>query len=146
MSGKQRITKIVVIFLTLAMLLSGFIAIYPGNREKLNTSGQVTGTTKEQVNPKAIKSLSKQIKTVESVTNPKAVPVGYKLNIKTGLTGYQRLLEVSLDTKTPQYYKVTVMGKQLVYKPQVKLYAGFIDTTDDTAIKKGVKVELIKAK
>lgn len=64
------------------------------------------------------------------------------VNVKQGLTAFQRLVEVSLDTDNPENYTVTVMGKELAYKSTSKVFVGMVNSSDEAAIKADVIVAL----
>ncbi|MBO8156681.1 MAG: S-layer homology domain-containing protein [Bacillaceae bacterium] len=69
------------------------------------------------------------------------VTVDYEVTkIDTGLTAFQRLVEVELTVDNPEDYAVTVLGKELDYKADKGVFVGLVDSTNDDEIKAGVEV------
>lgn len=66
------------------------------------------------------------------------------IQISAGLSGMDRYVAVSLDTDKPEQYVVKALGQDLKYVPAKKFFHGVVESTDEEAIKKGVKVTLKK--
>lgn len=64
----------------------------------------------------------------------------FTVNVKPGMVPQQRLVEVKVDTDTPDKYYVAVNTKVLEYRESVDLFVGLIDSNDEDAIKKSVQV------
>lgn len=62
------------------------------------------------------------------------------IEIKPGLTAFQRLATVTLATDKPEEYRVTVLSKELTYKESIKKFVGLVDSSDEAAIKSGITV------
>lgn len=60
--------------------------------------------------------------------------------IEPGLTDYDRYVEIKLDTISPEDYKVTVLGTELKYDTEKKLFKGVVMSYKEDVIKNGVVV------
>ncbi|MCY6370990.1 hypothetical protein [Clostridium ganghwense] len=77
---------------------------------------------------------------VKLVAAPK-VDVDATVTVGATMTGFDRYVEVKLDTETPQDYKVTVLGTELEYVESKGIFNGVVNSTDEEAIKAGAVVE-----
>lgn len=66
-----------------------------------------------------------------------------KVTIDSGLTAFDRYIKVELNTKEPDNYKVTSLGKKLKYDNKTHVFIGIIYSTDEDEIKSSIKVECI---
>lgn len=66
--------------------------------------------------------------------------VDFTIVITPGLTAFQRKVEVTLGTNSPENYRVVVLGKELEYKASTKTFVGLVDSSDETAIRNSVQV------
>jgi len=71
----------------------------------------------------------------------------YVVTVKSGLTAFDRMVEVKLNSGDPSSYQVTVTVSgqtvQLQYVSAAGVFRGMVTSTDEAAIKAGVKVENI---
>lgn len=81
--------------------------------------------------------------TAQSVKNDASMPK-FTVKIENGLTVTNRYVAVTLETSTPEKYKVTVLGKELKYVADKKVFHEVIESTDEQAIKGAVKIEAKK--
>lgn len=63
-----------------------------------------------------------------------------KVEIAPGLVMSSRYVRVILNTPNPEKYSVEVLGKKLEYKKEKKFFHNIVDSYDENAIKKGVKI------
>ncbi|EDS77493.1 conserved hypothetical protein [Clostridium botulinum C str. Eklund] len=78
-----------------------------------------------------------------SVNLGKGIPSA-KVEIAPGIIMSNRYVRVILNTPNPEKYSVEVLGKKLDYKEKQKFFHNVVDSYDENAIKKGVKVTLKK--
>lgn len=62
------------------------------------------------------------------------------IQISSGLTLMDRYVAVTLDTDKPQEYDVEVSGQKLEYVPSRNYFDGLIESTDEAAITKSLKI------
>ena len=55
-----------------------------------------------------------------------------------------RYVRVILDTPNPEKYSVEVLGKKLKYRPKNKYFHDVIESYDEQAIKKAIKITVNK--
>lgn len=67
-----------------------------------------------------------------------------KVEISPGLVMSNRYVRVILNTPNPEKYSVEVLGKKLEYKSNKKFFHNIVDSYDENAIKKGLKITLKK--
>lgn len=95
--------------------------------------GVVTETDEKEIN--------KNVK-VEKINEKVEIP-NFKVDaIDAGLTAFDRYVKVTLDTKTPEKFDVTVCGKKLQYvdKNGNKFFQGVVTETEEKEIKSHVVV------
>lgn len=61
-------------------------------------------------------------------------------DISAGLTAFDRYVKVTLDSKTPEKFNVTVCGKELKFVAKKGYFQGVVAQTDEKEIKASVKV------
>jgi hypothetical protein len=65
----------------------------------------------------------------------------YSVEVEAGLTTFDRLVSVAVETETPSNFEVTVDGEKLSYQASSKKFVGIVSTTkSDEDIEAGVKV------
>ena len=63
-----------------------------------------------------------------------------KIEIAPGVVMTNRYVRVILNTPNPEKYSVEVLGKKLEYKKEKKVFRNIVESYDENAIKKGVKI------
>lgn len=66
--------------------------------------------------------------------------VSYTIKIDPGLTVFQRLVTVTLNTDNDKNYKVVVLGKELTYKENKDAFIGLVDSMDEEEIRNNVVI------
>lgn len=113
---------------------------------------EYTKTLKDKYKDKNIKvqvvynkeKLSESSTYVDVNKDPKSKLPKTNVQISAGLSGMDRYVAISLDTDKPEQYVVKVLGQDLKYVPSKKFFHGVVESTDEEAIKKGVKVTVKK--
>lgn len=80
------------------------------------------------------------LKDYAGIVSPDATIPKADIQISSGLTIMDRYVSVTLDTDKPQEYDVEVLGQKLEYVPSKNYYDGLIESTDEAAITKSLKV------
>lgn len=66
------------------------------------------------------------------------------VRMENGLSNMDRHVIINLDTKTPEKYTVTVLGQKCRYAVNQKFFHTVVETTDEKAIKEGIKITVNK--
>lgn len=66
------------------------------------------------------------------------------VRMENGLSNMDRHVIINLDTKTPEKYTVTVLGQKCRYAVNQKFFHTVVETTDEKAIKAGIKITVNK--
>ncbi|AYF53400.1 hypothetical protein FDJ70_06545 [Clostridium botulinum] len=67
-----------------------------------------------------------------------------QVEIAPGVVMSNRYVRVILDTPNPEKYSVEVLGKKLEYRPKNKYFHNVIESYDEQAIKKAIKITVNK--
>ena len=81
---------------------------------------------------------------VEKINEKVAIPNFKVEEVSNGLTAFDRYVKLTLDTKTPEKFNVTVCGKQFKYvdKNGKKFFQGVVTETDEKEINSKVVVTI----
>ncbi|KEH98799.1 hypothetical protein [Clostridium massiliodielmoense] len=95
--------------------------------------GVVTETDEKEINSKVV---------IKKIGEKVEVPSFKVAPIEAGITAFDRYVKVTLDTKTPEKFDVTVCGKKLQYvdKNGNKFFQGVVTETDEKEINSHVVV------
>lgn len=66
------------------------------------------------------------------------------VRMENGISNMDRHVIINLDTKTPEKYTVTVLGQKCRYAVNQKFFHTVVETTDEKAIKEGIKITVNK--
>lgn len=66
------------------------------------------------------------------------------VRMENGISNMDRHVIINLDTKTPEKYTVTVLGQKCRYAANQKFFHTVVETTDEKAIKAGIKITVNK--
>ncbi len=66
------------------------------------------------------------------------------VRMENGISNMDRHVIINLDTKTPEKYTVTVLGQKCRYAVNQKFFHTVVETTDEKAIKAGIKITVNK--
>ncbi|KEI12469.1 hypothetical protein Z959_04530 [Clostridium novyi B str. ATCC 27606] len=77
---------------------------------------------------------------IEKIGEKVEVPNFKVEEVSAGVTAFDRYVKVTLDTKTPEKFNVTVCGKELKFVDKKGFFQGVVAQTDEKEIKSNVKV------